>query len=759
MKRRRLSILLFCLALVLKASGQEPERDTPEHLLPRILASRPDTNRIELLLQLGYYHIVKPGEYKIDLDSAMLYLNEAMQLSRKLDNTKYINQTLKLQGDCYLEGNDLKRGGVCFQQVVSYYHQAGDMTGETRTLMRWAECIPRVYSGERIALLKKVLAAIKDKRDIDRLATMKELADIHLNQGKLDLAEQELNEVIAGYRSIGYKDLHFSYDLLSHAYMLKGQFDKALACRLQALDYVNISGDTSWSDYMHISLASIYWMMGLSEKSMSWVDTILLNRSIARCGPELYLCAIHLKNLFLIKKGRAEEGLAMVRAVINAGLADAADIYLLDVHSELCADYTALKEWPKAESACLAAMRIIERLKKDGLEENRHFTNYYFYACKLYTLMHQFRKAEYYLLKIGIVPPGIFDPAQSSALYYYHFKIDSALGRYTSAIRNYQVYTQMHDSIYNTTMDRKFKELIIRQETAGKESSLDSLRKMSRLQRIELNKAAGKRNITVAGIFFTALIAGLAFWGLRQKQQSHRILRACQDEIYAKNTSLARLHEKQASLLANKEWLMQEIHHRVKNNLQMTISLLHMQSTYLSDDEAYAVILNSQRRMQAMSLIHQQLYRSEDMAGIDMLPYIAELVKYLKESFQDAGNINFEVRVEKINLNVSRAVPVGLIINEAVTNAIKYAFPRDMPGRIVVSLSAAAGEQCKLTISDNGIGMPPDFDAANACGSLGMNLIHGLTEQLQGECSITGIPGTTIRLIFPNECACKQLPV
>ena len=139
-------------------------------------------------------------------------------------------------------------------------------------------------------------------------------------------------------------------------------------------------------------------------------------------------------------------------------------------------------------------------------------------------------------------------------------------------------------------------------------------------------------------------------------------------------------------MLIEKEWLLKEIHHRVKNNLQIVISLLNTQSAYVDNEDALLAIQNSQHRMHAMSLIHQKLYQSDNLANIDMSWYIYELISYMRECFDTDNKINFVLDTEKVYLDVAQAVPLGLIINEAISNAIKYAFPADRKGAVKIVL-------------------------------------------------------------------------
>jgi two-component sensor histidine kinase len=203
-------------------------------------------------------------------------------------------------------------------------------------------------------------------------------------------------------------------------------------------------------------------------------------------------------------------------------------------------------------------------------------------------------------------------------------------------------------------------------------------------------------------------------------------------------------------LVNEKEWLLKEIHHRVKNNLQIVMSLLNSQSAYIDNDAALTAIHDSQHRVHAMSLIHQKLYGSGNVSSIDISSYIRELVFYLSDSFDTGQRIRFDLNIKPLQIDVSQAVPLGLILNEAITNSIKYAFPDARDGVVSILLSAFPPNQCLLSVSDNGIGMPPHF-ANKRPGSLGMSLRAGLTEDREGKFSIENNNGTTIRISFMND--------
>lgn len=180
------------------------------------------------------------------------------------------------------------------------------------------------------------------------------------------------------------------------------------------------------------------------------------------------------------------------------------------------------------------------------------------------------------------------------------------------------------------------------------------------------------------------------------------------------------------------------------------MSLLNSQSAYIDNETALTAIHDSQHRVHAMSLIHQKLYNAENLSSIDMSFYIRELVSYLGDSFNTGQRIRFEYHVDPLEMDVGQAVPLGLILNEAITNAIKYAFPDNRAGIITISLSNTAAGHYLLSVSDNGIGMPAHADHKRP-GSLGMSLMAGLSEDLDGHFSIGNNNGTTVKISFENN--------
>ncbi len=200
--------------------------------------------------------------------------------------------------------------------------------------------------------------------------------------------------------------------------------------------------------------------------------------------------------------------------------------------------------------------------------------------------------------------------------------------------------------------------------------------------------------------------------------------------------------------LREKEILLKEIHHRVKNNLFVVSSLLELQSDYIEDTQVLRIFEESQNRIYSMALIHEQLYRSTDLAKVDFSEYLKALVAHLSDSYNlNHERIRCELDVEPIALNIETAHPCGLIVNELVANALEHAFPDDREGNIWLSFKQNPENKIVLTIQDNGVGLPADLDFRQT-ESLGMQLVCTLTEQLEGTIEIENCNGTLFEIVF-----------
>jgi two-component sensor histidine kinase/CheY-like chemotaxis protein len=202
--------------------------------------------------------------------------------------------------------------------------------------------------------------------------------------------------------------------------------------------------------------------------------------------------------------------------------------------------------------------------------------------------------------------------------------------------------------------------------------------------------------------------------------------------------------------LEEKETLLKEIHHRVKNNLQIISSLLRMQSRRPLDETTFMLFQESQNRVQSMALIHEHLYQNSDLSQVDFGDYIRSLADNLFRCYGISQRLIYiDIETNALKLSLDTAIPCGLIINELVSNSLKYAFLNKQSGKIIIYLQKDSDSSLRLTVGDSGIGIPENIDWQST-KSLGLRIVHNLTRQLKGTISLERNCGTTFHINFPK---------
>lgn len=731
----RLSTLaFFCLLFPVLAIAQQDQLIL--RLGTQLRQSAPDTNRLEILLELGWYYVARPGEYKPDLDSAFLYLKAAKNLDEQIGTNPLSELTLWYLSLCYFEARQAQPAkDLCVEMIDKFYRSAGKAEEEAATWFRMAKSINRNDSTFSTLIFFLEQARLKYgqlQNKEKQIEAYKEIADIHLNQGKLDQSEKELLEVIDMYKSIGFRNLHYTYDLLSAVSTLKGNLNRALYYALEMIKSMETTGDSAVAGVFYYRLAKVYGDLGQTEQSVKW-----LQKANAQ-SPNPHYGVCRRIALGLIELGKAAEALSFIQNTVRRSppgpFMDKA--YVANAMGDC---HNALQSYDLAERYYLQMVYYQRLLKaRDYYSVTVNYTIAAFYVNRF-----RYAEAEFYLKKILTNPSGIATTQQMKDTHLLLFKVDSAGGNYLSAIQHYQRHKLLNDSLFNETKSRQIEELQIQYETEKKEQDLRLLQNESALQQSRLQQANLTKNLSFGGGALLLIILGLLYNRFRLKHRSNRQLEIQQIEINQTNRSLQ-------NLLEEKERLLREIHHRVKNNLQIVMSLLNSQSVYLENDAASTAIRDSQHRIHSISLIHQKLYQSENIGQVDMQVYIRELVEYLQDSFNTGKNIHFDLNITPTEFDVTQAVPIGLILNEAISNAIKYAFPTSNTGQVAISMQQAGQDRFLLSISDNGVGLPADFDPQNF-NSLGMSLMQGLSKQLHGTLELTSNNGLIINILFVKD--------
>ncbi len=216
-------------------------------------------------------------------------------------------------------------------------------------------------------------------------------------------------------------------------------------------------------------------------------------------------------------------------------------------------------------------------------------------------------------------------------------------------------------------------------------------------------------------------------------------------------TKRKEIEEKLEKTLQEKDILMKEIYHRVKNNLMVISSLLSLQSRYIKDKDTKEIFRESQNRAKSMALIHEKLYKSEDLKHINFTEYLQNLSNDLYNTYTtDKNLVKLVLDVDNIIFDVEISIPLGLILNELLTNSLKHAFPDGRNGEIKVELHLEEDGRYYLSVEDNGIGLPKDLNLQKT-GTLGMQIINSLTEQINGELVLDSNMGTKFTIFFNDQ--------
>jgi two-component sensor histidine kinase len=244
------------------------------------------------------------------------------------------------------------------------------------------------------------------------------------------------------------------------------------------------------------------------------------------------------------------------------------------------------------------------------------------------------------------------------------------------------------------------------------------------------------------------------------KQELENLVTARTQELQQLNEDLRadiaerqRMEEALKAALHEKELLLKEMYHRIKNNLQVISSLLNLQAGSSEDPQVRKIFQDSQARIYSMALLHETLQRSRDLARVDLADYLHSLVAELCRSYgAETQRVTIQTQLVEVWVSTDTAIPCGLILNELLSNALKYAFPRDQQGDISIALRADPGQEVTLTVRDTGVGLPEGLDFRDS-DSLGLQLVCLLTEQLGGTIALERSGGTAFTVTFPLEMA------
>jgi len=697
-------------------------------LLPAVTGRK----RLQLLALLGAYYAFKPNSYYRYRDSVEYFVNKAINESKLLKQDKLGRQALCLLGKIYVQAADAK-GDSIFNLLINQCQQAGDKETEARAVAyrgMYAAPSPTSFQ-QKVADLQAASILYHSLGDAEsEINILTDLGYMLVVTGQFDGANNAYLKALALAERIHYPYTQYITDALANSTGFQGKFGDPLRYTLQTIKISERSGDSIGLPYFYSRLSDLYDTEGRDEESLDMAKKSV-RYFISAHNPAVFAALqMELENMCI--QGRGAEAVQLVREIAKKVDYTMALTDLFSYHGSLalCYLYTNLDSaelhLEKMDSIENKAELIRGPLRKIVI------TDMYGH---IFFNRGQYKKArEYFDKHFTTLSYNRYSLVNDLRIYRWLIITDSALGDNAAGIAHYKKYTELLDSNFKVTKVRQAEELGVLYETQEKETQITALNQQAVLEKANSKQATLLKNVTLAGIVAVIIIAGLLYRQNRLKQRN--------------NTIVTNKNEQLQGLLTDKEWLLKEIHHRVKNNLQIVMSLLHSQSVYINNDEALTAIEDSRRRVYAISLIHQKLYQSENISAIAMPAYINELVNHIQDSFDAGNHIIFNQDICLLNLDVSQAIPLGLIINECLVNAIKYAFPGGRKGVVNISLQHDGDDYLTLVIADNGVGLPKGLDVMEH-NSLGLDLVRGLARQLNGSVSIVSRNGLQVATRFP----------
>jgi two-component sensor histidine kinase len=761
-------LLLLLLVLQSFISWAEPlypllNKLQVDSLKNKLKQTSPNVARVDILLRLSNDLIAKTKSAGDRADSAYAMVRQAQVLSKSLH---FMDGELASQySSGWLLCNTGKPadGQKIIQATIDRSRQQHDISQEA---LGWYYL--GIVTEPSLAQLSARLNCFAQAarcygmmHDLARQAyCLKNVADMHYFQGKYLVARQELLHVETLYRRSGTQRLQDTFDLLMMVDIALGNYGEALKYGLAAIQSATSTHDDIALKRAYTRLYIMYHELNQLEKADEYLRLQLqLVERIHDYGARIIRIAFA-QNLLAL--GRPKQGLEeLLKAQRMYPPLLRTDSVML--YSALLGAYVANKHYKLAAHYCQQLSKQVRHMPDvDVLDGDFLKIRGLLAISRFYVATHRYAEARAYTTQVVKLSDDSGYKTLIEKSNYLLFKVDSAQYKLTSAIADFQRYTAARNSILTDKNNKQLAGLQIQYDTKAKEQSIALLTKQSLLQQMTIRQRGFQRNAFVIGTALLVLVLGLGYNRYRLGQRSNRLLEekqqlleAQQAEISQKNQSLEQVVSEKETLLTEKEWMLKEIHHRVKNNLQVISSLLTNQSNYLRDPLASAAIRESRNRVQAMALIHQRLYQADTLARVNMAAYVREIVNSLLESFDRFDTVTTQLNVAAVELEIALATPLGLIVNEAVTNVLKYAFPPAGRGTLTIVLTEGSSHHYRLTITDDGVGLPPDFDLDQS-HSLGLIIIKGLSTQIGGDLRIESANGVRISLQF--EAAKSVVP-
>jgi len=533
---------------------------------------------------------------------------------------------------------------------------------------------------------------------------------ILLRLEKLDQAEKVLKGAIP---KVPETDLWLLYTNLGYVYERRGLLGEASEYAMQTLRLGEKINQPKAQAMAYSDLSNLFWKQSKFEKGLEYgLKSIAIFESIGLNDLDYDFTLYLVGNNYLDLKNY-QKALDYYNRSIKMGEQYGFYNNLSDVYISLADLHNSIGNYTQAQKAGLNAVKYAELLENNFMQMRSWLS-----IGKIYNEQRKYDNAVESLQKsISIASADFGDKYFLHQAYEQLSKAYAGLNDFTKAYAAFQKHDQLEDSVFTVDASQRIAKLETEFEVAKKENTIA----------LQDTKLKQQKNIQIFGIVLGTLLVMFLLFLYR---------------TYLKNKQTNKILARQNK---EKEFLLKEIHHRVKNNLAVVSSLLSLQSGQSNSKEVQDLMQENQNRVQSMSMIHQKLYQGENLATIEMKDYFMNLGNYTLDVFNAREKITIDYNMEKLEIDVDMAVPIGLIVNELLTNALKYAFPDGRNGKIVISLFRNQ-QKLNLEVSDNGIGKSNVYSLPES--GFGTQLIQLLTIQLDGRMTQKTKEGTIVSFEF-----------
>ena len=539
---------------------------------------------------------------------------------------------------------------------------------------------------------------------------------ILLRMEKLDSALVVLN---AAKNKIKDKDLPFLYTQIGYVYERKGLLGRAADFTMKSLRLAESLNDKKAIALAYSDLSNLFWKQSKYNQGLEYGLRSLELFEQRGVNDLDYDFTLYVVGNNLMALGEFEEALNYYDHAIAIGERYGFYNNLSDIYISLVDLNALLKNYDQAEIAGRSALKYAQLL-----DNNFMLMRSWLAIGKLQNLQGKYLSAVESLEKsIDIATEEFGDEFYLSQAYEGLGKAYAGSHSYKEAYLAFEEYDRLKNAVFTAEADHRISMLQTEYDVAQKETTIQ-------VQEDQIKKQRSRQTFISIIAALLLLLLVLLYKTVQSNKRKNNLLELQNEE---------------------KEFLLKEIHHRVKNNLEIVSSLLALQSEQITDRKVRDAMQKSQHRVHSMSMIHQKLYQGKSLSAIEMKEYFTNLSNYIIDTFDAQDRITVDCDMNKLELDVDMAVPIGLIVNELLTNSMKYAFPDGEKGKVCIRL-LENGEQLLLEVSDNGVGKPLTVSDNEGTG-FGTQLISLLTRQLEGKMSLEVKDGTSVSFEFQHHKA------